>query len=43
MLTYGGWYFLEIQNYCSQAEGEIMQIGSAPVMVVDPGKLFECD
>ncbi|MCD6474990.1 MAG: hypothetical protein J7K85_01840 [Anaerolineaceae bacterium] len=43
MLTYGGWYFLDIQNSCQQSEGEIMQIGSAPVMVVDPGKLFECD
>ena len=43
MLTYGGGYFLDIQNYCFQSEGEIMQIGSAPVMVVDPDDLYYCD
>lgn len=42
MVTYDGWYWEDVQNQCVGAEGEIMEIGQAPVMVVDPYELYDC-
>jgi hypothetical protein len=41
MLTYGGWYFDDVENHCVKGYGKIAKIGSAPVMVVD--ELYHCD
>lgn len=41
MVSYGGWY-KEIKDNCVQGEGEIEQIGLAPIMVIDETNLYRC-